>query len=78
VVRTDNREHDIREAFRLMGGLEKLVRGTKGEIIIKPNCNTDDSFPGNSSHETIRSIAQGLIDVGVHPERICIGDTSGK
>jgi len=78
VVRTDNRVHGVNEAFRLMGGLEKLVKGTKGEIVIKPNCNTDDPFPRNSSHETIRSIAQGLIDVGVNPDRICVGDTSGR
>jgi uncharacterized protein (DUF362 family) len=78
IVRTDDRGKGLTEAFTLMGGLEKFVRGTKGEIIIKPNCNTDDPFPRNSSHKTIRCIAQGLINAGVEPERICVGDTSGR
>lgn len=78
IVRTNDRVEGFKEAFRLIGGLSKLCKGVKGEIIIKPNCNTDDPFPRNTSHETVRVIAEGLIDTGFPADRICVGDASGR
>ncbi|MDP6457751.1 MAG: DUF362 domain-containing protein [Candidatus Bathyarchaeota archaeon] len=78
IVRSDDRREGIREAYRLMGGLGKMTDGVQGEIIIKPNCNTDDAFPRNSHHETVRVIAEELIETGYPADKICVGDMSGR
>jgi uncharacterized protein (DUF362 family) len=78
LIRTNDRVTGFKEAFKLIGGLKRLSDGVKGEIIIKPNCNTDDPFPRNTSHETVRIIAEGLIGAGFPASKICVGDTSGR
>ena len=78
VVRTNNRKTGIREAFRLLGGLKLLSESLKGEIVIKPNLNTDDPFPRNTHPETIRFIAESLIEAGVPKGKIVVGETSGR
>jgi len=66
IVRSDDRRQGIREALRLIGGVERLCDGVKGEMVIKPNCNTDDPFPRNSHPETVRVIAEGLMEAVDH------------
>ena len=78
IIRTDNRREGITEGFRKIGGVEKLIEGVEGEIIIKPNCNTDDPFPRNTHHEAVRVIAENLINAGFPAGRICVGDSSGR
>jgi uncharacterized protein (DUF362 family) len=78
VIRTNNRREGIKTGLKKIGGIEKLIDGINGEIIIKPNCNTDDPFPRNSHHETIRVIAENLIAAGFPAEKICVGDASGR
>ncbi len=78
IVRCDNREQGIIEALKELGGLEPITQGTEGEIIIKPNCNTDDVYPRDSHPETIRTIARELINSGISPENIIVGDMSGR
>jgi uncharacterized protein (DUF362 family) len=78
VVRCEDREKGIREAVRLIGGMEPLTRGVKGRILIKPNCNTDDPYPRDTHFETIRVIAELLIESGIKPGQIVVGDMSGR
>lgn len=78
LVRSNDRRDGIRRALRMMGGLEPLCRGVRGEIVIKPNCNTDDPFPRDTHPETVRTIAESLIEAGVPAERIVVGDMSGR
>lgn len=78
LVRTNDRREGIVEAFKLLGGLEPLTKGVDGEIIIKPNCNTDDVFPRDSHPDTVRFIAEALIETGVKPRQIVVGDMSGR
>jgi len=78
LIKTEDRATGFKEAFKLIGGLKKLCEGVKGEIIIKPNCNTDDPFPRNTSHETVRIISEGLISAVFPASKICVGDTSGR
>lgn len=78
IIRSENRRKGINEGLRLIGGAKKIVEDVKKEIIIKPNCNTDDPFPRNSHHETIRVIAENLMNAGLSPDRICVGDSSGR
>jgi uncharacterized protein (DUF362 family) len=78
IIRTDNRKEGIIEAFKLLGGLSLLSNGVDGEIIIKPNCNTDDVYPRDTHPETVKLIAQLLIETGVKPHQIVVGDMSGR
>jgi len=78
LVRSDSRGEGIKEALRLMGGVKPLCDGVEGEIVIKPNCNTDDPFPRNTHPETVRIIAESLMEAGFPSGRIVVGDMSGR
>ena len=58
--------------------MKPLTDGVKGKILIKPNCNTDDPYPRDTHHDTIRTIAELLIESGIKPERTVVGDMSGR
>ncbi len=78
IVRTEDRSEGIRKAVELIGGMKRLTKGVKEKILIKPNCNTDDPYPRDTHHETIRTIAELLIESGIKPEQIVVGDMSGR
>ncbi len=78
IVRSDSRREGISKAVGLVGGFEPIVREVEGEILIKPNCNTDDPFPRDTHPDTVRAIAEGLIASGFPAERIVLGETSGR
>lgn len=78
VIRSDSRREGIKEALRVIGGVTPLCDEVEGEIVIKPNCNTDDPFPRNTHPETVRIIAESLIEAGFPPEHIVVGDMSGR
>ena len=78
IVRSNNRKEGIRVAINLVGGFEPIVKGVTGEILIKPNCNTDDPFPRDTHPDTVRAIAEGLISSGFPAGRIVLGETSGR
>ena len=78
LVRCSDLDQGISEAVRLLGGLKPMATGVKGEIIIKPNCNTDDPYPRDTHPDTVRVIARALMDAGVKPDRIVVGDMSGR
>ena len=62
IVHSTTRREGIRKALHLLGGLDRMCSGVKGEVVIKPNCNSDDPFPRNSHPKTIRIIAESLIE----------------
>ncbi len=78
VVRSNSRLKGIEEAVRLVGGLGPLVNGVEGEILIKPNCNTDDPFPRDTHPDTVMAMAEGLISSGFPVKRIVLGEISGR
>lgn len=78
LVKTRDRASGVLEALRLLGGLERLVEGVDGEIIIKPNCNTDDPYPRDTHQETVKAIAEALITAGADPCQVVVGDMSGR
>ena len=78
VIRTDEREKGIRRAVELLGGVEPMLEGVKGNVLIKPNCNTDDPYPRDTHYDTVRTIAELLIEAGHKPENITVGDMSGR
>jgi uncharacterized protein (DUF362 family) len=78
IIKTEDRAKGIRKAVELLGGMNPLTEGVYGKILIKPNCNTDDSYPRDTHHETIRAIAELLIEAGIKPSQIVVGDMSGR
>jgi uncharacterized protein (DUF362 family) len=78
LVSSNERSTGIAEAVKLLGGFKPLVNGVKGEIVIKPNCNTDDIFPRDTHPDTIMTIASLLIKENVNPNQIVVGDMSGR
>ena len=78
IVRTDDRKKGIIEAIKKLGGLGPITEDINGEVIIKPNCNTDDVYPRDSHPDTIRAIANELINSGISPSRVVVGDMSGR
>lgn len=78
IIRTQDRRKGIRRAVELIGGMKPLLIGVKRDVLIKPNCNTDDLYPRDTHYETIRNIAELLIEAGQKPENITVGDMSGR
>lgn len=78
IVRTEDRRLGIKEGLKRIGGISHLIKGIKNEVVIKPNCNTDDPFPRNSHPDTVRYIAEFLIQGGLPRNKICVGDASGR
>lgn len=78
VIRYNGRVEGIREALRLMGGVDRLIEGVEGEVLLKPNCNTDDPYPRDTHPDTMRAIADSLIKAGLSPGKIRIGEISGR
>lgn len=78
IVRAEDRVKGINEAINQLGGITPLTKNLRGKILIKPNCNTDDPYPRDTHHETIRTIADILIKSGVKPTQITVGDMSGR
>jgi uncharacterized protein (DUF362 family) len=78
LIRVDDKREGIMEAFKMLGGLGKLTDGVKGEIVIKPNGNTDDAYPRNTSADAVRFIAEELLEIGFPASKICVGECSGR
>jgi len=77
IVKTEDRAKGIREAVEFLGGMKPLTDGVEGRILIKPNCNTDDPYPRDTHHGTIRVIAELIMEAGIEPDQIVVGDMSG-
>lgn len=78
IVRSEERSSGVLNAIELLGGFEPMLKGVDGEILLKPNCNTDDPYPRDTHHETIRTLATSLIKAGAEPGQIVVGDMSGR
>jgi uncharacterized protein (DUF362 family) len=71
LIKTPDREAGIARAVDLMG-----INPVKGkDVLIKPNFNTADSFPGSTHNDTLRHLILKLKDMG--SGRITIGERSG-
>jgi uncharacterized protein (DUF362 family) len=63
VAYNGNLKESVEHAVSLIGGLNKLVE--KGDtILLKPNYNTADPFPGSSDPEFIKAIIELLYEAG--------------
>jgi uncharacterized protein (DUF362 family) len=64
LIRSNSRVTAFREVLRLLGGVDPILQGVTGTILLKPNCNTDDPFPASSHPDIIRLVAEHLIKSG--------------
>lgn len=77
LVRTNNRTRGIIEALSIIGGLKPTLAKLRGYVLIKPNLNSHDLFPGSTHPETLRTILQVMIETGLPTDQIVVGDMSG-
>jgi uncharacterized protein (DUF362 family) len=71
LVATDDRAEGIRRAIALLG-----VNPVQGkEVLLKPNFNTADPFPGSTHNDTLEHLILFLRKSGAR--RITVGDRSG-
>ncbi|MBO3809088.1 MAG: DUF362 domain-containing protein [Candidatus Brockarchaeota archaeon] len=71
VASDGNLKKSIEHSVSLIGGFDKLVE--KGDtILLKPNYNTADKFPGSSDPEFIKSIIELLYEAGA--ARVILGE----
>jgi uncharacterized protein (DUF362 family) len=78
VTRSNSRLTAFREVLRLLGGIDPILQGVTGTILLKPNCNTDNPFPASTHPDMIRLVAEHLINSGFPSTNIVIGDMGGK
>lgn len=63
IVYKGNLKESIETSVSLIGGIQKFVK--KGEtVLLKPNYNTADPYPGSSDPEFIRAIIEMLYEAG--------------
>jgi uncharacterized protein (DUF362 family) len=77
LVRTNNRAKGIEEVLNLIGGLDSALAGRDGYVLVKPNLNSDDAFPGSVHPVTLQTVLRLLLDKGVPKDEIVVGDMSG-
>jgi uncharacterized protein (DUF362 family) len=66
-------KESIKRSISLIGGINKLVK--RGDtILLKPNYNTADSYPGSSDPNFIRAVIEMLYEAGA--EKIIVGERS--
>jgi len=71
LVRTGDRESGIRRAVDLLGG--NAVRGK--DVLLKPNFNTADAYPGSTHNDTLKHLVLQLRRMGAGS--ITLGERSG-
>jgi uncharacterized protein (DUF362 family) len=64
---------DIERAIALLGSLEQVIdRGDR--VLVKPNFNSQDPFPGSTDLTFLRTVVELLLEAGA---KVAIGESSG-
>jgi hypothetical protein len=63
---------DIKRTIALLGSLEQVI--AKGDrVLLKPNFNSQDTYPGSTDPEFLRAVVELLLEVGA---KVTIGESS--
>jgi len=73
LVKTEDRAAGIAESIALLGDGCRSFYGV--DIVLKPNFNSDDPFPGSTHNDTLRALVGWLRERGAR--QITIADRSG-
>lgn len=63
----------VAKSLELPGGLGRLVR-PGDTVLVKPNFNSPDAFPGSTDLEFLRAVLELLIDAGA---KLTVGESAG-
>jgi uncharacterized protein (DUF362 family) len=63
----------VAKSLELLGGLGRLVR-PGDTVLVKPNFNSPDAFPGSTDLEFLRAVLELLIDAGA---KLTVGESAG-
>jgi len=72
LVRGEGVAQMVRRAVELAGGFTGLSSGTM--VLIKPNVNSDDPYPGTTNPEVVRAVVELVKEY--EPRRIIVADRS--
>lgn len=72
LVRAEGVAQMVRRAVELAGGFTGLSSGAT--VLIKPNVNSDDPYPGTTNPEVVRAVVE--LVKGYEPRRIIVADRS--
>ncbi len=73
LIKMEDRGRGVRRAVELLGGAEWPFSGS--HVVLKPNFNSDDPFPGSTHNDTLRALVGTLRELGA--SGITIADRSG-
>jgi len=74
VVRGNDVDSMVREAVRLIGGIERLAVAGK-TVLVKPNVVSGEPSPATTNPQVVRSVVKMLRDAGAG--KVIVGDMSG-
>lgn len=69
----DDLKASVRKAVELIGGLQKVI-SSGDKVMVKPNFNSADPYPGSSDLEFVKVVIQMLIEAGA---KVVVGESSG-
>jgi uncharacterized protein (DUF362 family) len=70
---SDDVEAGVERCFELLGGLDRAIR-SGDKLLVKPNFNSPDAFPGSTDLGFLRAVLELLEDTGAH---IVVGESAG-
>ncbi len=73
LVKTQDRREGVRTAVRLLGLPQESFKGK--EVVLKPNFNSADPFPGSTHNDTLVALIELLRELGA--KGITVADRSG-
>ncbi len=69
----NNLEEAVRKAVEKLGGWERFVK--EGDrVLLKPNFNTDDDYPGSTDIEFLKEVTKQVLSK--NPKEVIIGESS--
>jgi len=71
LVRTNDRAEGIKKSLEIL----KVNPCSGKDVLIKPNFNTSDAFPGSTHNDTLRAVLSHVKEMGA--KKVIIGDRSG-
>lgn len=71
LVRTNDRDEGVKKSLKLL----KINPCSGKDVLIKPNFNTSDAFPGSTHNDTLRAVLSHVKEMGA--KKVTIGDRSG-
>jgi uncharacterized protein (DUF362 family) len=63
----------VERCLHLLGGLDKAIRAGD-KVLVKPNFNSPDPYPGSTDLNFLRAVLELLMDAGVH---LVVGESAG-